>query len=988
MADTKIKAGQFFGVVGHGTDGYFLMTNADGSMSWAEGGSAGPSVTSVSYPGDDTAADPAGDQTVVLTGTGFAASGMAVSIGGTTAPSVAHDSNTQLTITTPVKAAGDYDIVVTNTVTGASGTFVNGISYNGIPSWTTTAGSLGIFESETTISTITLQATEPDGGTITFNITNGALPTGLSLTGANIDGTTTAESSTTLYSFTIEAIDDENQATPRNFSITVNAAEITPSENFTINTYTGNGSTQSIEGKIGTAASFNGSSSYIQTASNSVFSSQTFTVSSWINTNSNSTTQIIASTYVTAPGDSGWWFRLQGGVLALGGETSGGNVSYLSPNSYPTNTWIHVAVVKTPTSIKLYENGSEVYNSSSTNITFAGSSVPLTIGRLGNLSVQYFNGSIDQVRIFNRALSTDNNGVNEITTLYSENNASSTKSTTDIFGDGSGVALYEFEEGAKDTGIAPYGTGAIDSGQSAVFNGSSSSLISASGINNLSQLTASLWVKMNDITSANYFLGKYDVNDVREFFMYSGGGNFVFSIYYNGNNGNAITTPITVANDTWCHLALVSDGVTRPKAYINGVQTGQSQSDTTETNNYNATSVPLTIGNVTNNALGTSLNGSIDQVRIYSSALSASDIEALVSETNVPTANLVAHYKLDGNANDETGNYNGTPTSITYSDPAEFPLIQYNGTPTNVNFLGMAFAPDLIWVKNRTTSVNHNIVDSVRGLGDNVFKVLFSNTTDAENTTTYNNVLSLDSNGFTIQGAGSTTNTNGDDYVAWCWKAGGAAVSNTDGTITSTVSANPDAGFSIVKYQANSTQGATIGHGLSSAPEMIITKEFTGPRVWCVYHKDLTNSGYYLELNTTSGELNSLNTAYAGVPTSSTYSVGSSSVVNNPSTDSYIAYCFHSVDGYQKVGSYLGNNTTNVVTTGFQPRFVMVKASSHASSWYIVDSSRTDANFLSPDLSNAEYADAGKINFTSTGFTLTSTSYNNSGYTWIYLAIA
>jgi len=245
MAETKIKAGQFSGIVGHGTDGYFLMTNGDGTMAWAEGGATGPSVTSVSYPGDDLAADPTGGQTVVLTGTGFAASGMTVSIGGTTAPSVAHDSNTQLTITTPAKAAGDYDIVVTNTVTGASGTFVNGISYNGIPTWTTVAGSLGAFDSETTISTITLQATEPDGGTITFNITNGALPTGLSLTGANIDGTTTAESSTTLYSFTIEAIDDENQSTPRNFSITVNAPFLN-TDNFGIVTYTGTNNSTSV----------------------------------------------------------------------------------------------------------------------------------------------------------------------------------------------------------------------------------------------------------------------------------------------------------------------------------------------------------------------------------------------------------------------------------------------------------------------------------------------------------------------------------------------------------------------------------------------------------------------------------------------------------------------------------------------------------------------------------------------------------------------
>src|SRR5210317_6837 len=360
MADTRIKAGQFFGVVGHGTDGYFLMTNADGTMSWAEGGASGPSVTSVDYPGDDTAADPAGNQTVVLTGTNFGSS-MSVTIGGTTAPSVAHDSSTQLTITTPAKAAGDYDIVVTNTVTGTSGTFVNGISYNGIPTWTTAAGSLGTFESETTISTITLQATEPDGGTITFNITNGALPSGLSLTGANIDGTTTAESSTTLYSFTIEAIDDENQSTPRNFSITVNASELTPSENFTINTYTGNGSTQSIEGKIGTAAQFNGSSSDIDLGTDTFNTLTSYSFSCFVN--------LVASKNFNYLLDA---FEYNGSTSRGFGVriTSSNNVQVINYNNntattvtssgtITNNTWTHIAVTNTQSNIVISIGGSE-----------------------------------------------------------------------------------------------------------------------------------------------------------------------------------------------------------------------------------------------------------------------------------------------------------------------------------------------------------------------------------------------------------------------------------------------------------------------------------------------------------------------------------------------------------------------------------------------------------------------------------------------------
>src|SRR5210317_774634 len=169
MAQTKIKAGLFEGIIGNGTDGYFLMSNGDGTMTWSSI-ITNPTITSIAYPGSVTAADPAGGETITVTGTGFNA-GATVTVGGTTAPAVSYISGTQITFTTPAKAAGDYDIVVTNPDTG-SATYINGISYNGIPTWTTAAGSLGTFASGATISTITLQASEPDAGTITFNITN------------------------------------------------------------------------------------------------------------------------------------------------------------------------------------------------------------------------------------------------------------------------------------------------------------------------------------------------------------------------------------------------------------------------------------------------------------------------------------------------------------------------------------------------------------------------------------------------------------------------------------------------------------------------------------------------------------------------------------------------------------------------------------------------------------------------------------------------
>ena len=1212
MADTKIKAGQFFGVVGHGTDGYFLMTNADGSMSWSQA-STGPSVTSVDYPGDDTAADPAGGQTVVLTGTNFGSS-MTVSIGGTTAPSVSHDSSTQLTITTPAKAAGDYDIVVTNTVTGASGTFVNGISYNGIPTWTTPAGSLGIFESETTISTITLQATEPDGGTITFNITNGALPTGLSLTGANIDGTTTAESSTTLYSFTIEAIDDENQSTPRNFSITVNASELTPSENFTINTYTGNGSTQSIEGKIGTAAAFNGSSSYISLDLDSYFNTWgDLSYSLWFNTtNTNYQRFITAFNSSNYLGNAGLL-----GTGAVNNNTRVGGTDYYgngTTTGLNDGNWHHFAWVLDNTShtVKMYVDGS-LEATTDYGSTQSGS-FSLTNGALlgiaQDLSSNSFNGKIDQVRIFDKALS-----LNEVTTLYGEPSNLSTASTTDIFGDGSGVALYEFEEGAKDTGgISGY------IGNGGTFNGlqtSSASYVDISSSTTSTTSTVSFWMNTtikdsntgtmldagggssantgfsivrtptNGYLSVNFthgtpgqnqaFTGTTDICDgtwhhislvmesdntficyldgvshlsgtrtywtsgdthnlsnnrfgtnagslgassyegkidqVRIFnkalsssevttlygetsasatkstkdifddgsgvalyelegnandtvraidsgqsavfngttsifnfpntaygasttvFTVSGwfkhtstannrediyfgngatvGGNTGYALFTDYSSGNIAlsfrdtdqsqvfyTSSSSIKDGSWYHLCLTYNNGAYV-VYLNGasILNGTSPDFINNQTPTHATYIGNRYGNT---GSGASIIGAVDQVRVYSSALSASDVEALVSETNVPTANLVAHYKLDGNANDETGSYNGTATSITYSDPAEYPTYDgtatnvsyaYDGTPTNVSFVGTSFQPDLVWIKSRSDSDHHVLLDSIRG-GTNP---LMPSGTSAEIADT-DYIQSFDSNGFTVrvdtQRFDFSHNESGDPLVAWCWKAGGtvSANNNTDGSITSTVSANTDAGFSIATYTGNNTQNATVGHGLGIEQKMVIIKRTDAANSWWV-PLPILGSNKFMELNTTAAATTDSQYQYTQTSDVFKFTSSSQSAQYNASGGSYVMYSFADIDGYQKVGSYTGNGSSaKTVYTTFEPRWIMIKRTDSTGDWYIYDQLRDGTNDrqLYANLSDQESTTSDVITYNSDGFTIAASGsgVNASGGTYIYLAIA
>jgi hypothetical protein len=378
-------------------------------------------------------------------------------------------------------------------------------------------------------------------------------------------------------------------------------------------------------------------------------------------------------------------------------------------------------------------------------------------------------------------------------------------------------------------------------------------------------------------------------------------------------------------------------------------------------------------------------DGKLDQVRIYSSALDSTDVEKLYKESaDVPTANLVAHYKLDGNATDETETYDGTASNVTYSAGV------YGGTPTNVNFLGMAFQPDLVWFKNRTGAYLHQIYDSIRGvdkcLNTGAGGVGSRTGAEAEFDDGGNDLMSFDNNGFTIGASAlGSVNENGFQHVAWCWKAGGSVTpnNNTDGTITSTVSANQDAGFSIVKINsATGTSADTIGHGLSQAPEMIFYKTTNTTGNWAVYHSALGNTkGVYLNL--TSAAVTSQYFWNNTSPTSSVFTAWGSQ------GNSHIAYCFHSVDGYQKVGYFNQLSGTTTVSTGFEPRFLIIKRTDSTGDWIIFDNLRNNGDA-------ALYANSSIQEQDTTGYTM---AFNNDGFVltvaagsydvdYIYLAIA
>ena len=305
------------------------------------------------------------------------------------------------------------------------------------------------------------------------------------------------------------------------------------------------------------------------------------------------------------------------------------------------------------------------------------------------------------------------------------------------------------------------------------------------------------------------------------------------------------------------------------------------------------------------------------------------------------------------------------------------------------------FQPDLVWMKARSIAYDNVLYDSVRGTGTGAS--LVSNSTSAEGANSVNaNMSAFTSNGFTIGSTSSTNilNASGQTFVGWQWRASNAtAVTNTAGSITSSVSANTTAGFSVVTYTGTGSAG-TVGHGLGVAPAMFITKQRSAVGDFFTYHKSVgATAGLFLNL-TTAATTNTYfnNTA----PTSSVFSIGTASGLNANGVTA-VTYCFAEVAGYSAFGSYTGNGSTDgtFVFTGFRPRFVLIKRTNAAEGWEMFDSSRDtynpEINLLEANVSSAEISSStAAIDFLSNGFKQRNTrsATNGTSDTYIYACFA
>ena len=639
------------------------------------------------------------------------------------------------------------------------------------------------------------------------------------------------------------------------------------------------------------------------------------------------------------------------------------------PVSVTANTYAHISINYTASSyqIEIFKDGVSA-GTSTLDATLSVTAVSTSsIGYNPGSAANAFNGSLDQFRIFNRKLTGS-----EITTLVGETACVHTATTDNNDFPVTNAAYYKLDNSADDSKGTNDGTetdieyrfGKYN--QAAVFNGSSSRINTGYQIpSGLTGFSVSAWVKAASVKT------QFIVGDLG-----TGGASAdgMFQINISSSNvlraavgGTASQTIATLSSyiDTWTHIVVTTDSSGNIIGYVNGSQVG-----TASGNSLAANTKDFMIGMFGDLNHSSTFNGSIDQVRIFQSELTQANVTSLYNEKPETISN-----------NFVTSTYFG------------------NGATQYISNVGMDLETDggLVWVKNRNATGNHSLIDSVRG----VSKPINSNATNQEQDYPNFTLTSFEKNGFFVtddsnglygfNGApGGTYGGTTGGYVAWVWKGGGAAVSNGNGSITSSVSANTAAGFSIVSWTGNGT-GATIGHGLSAKPEVILIKARTRTNNWGVYAEGITANKFLVLNDNVSASTSS--TAFNDTePTSSIFTVGSSLSFNNSGT--MIAYCFHSVSGYSKISTYTGDGTSSgtTISVGFKPSFLIVKnADTTATNWFLFDSRRDPSNpldsYLQPN-TNAAEANFNSVNFNSTGFELLSNlAYlNQSGDTYLYMA--
>ena len=809
----------------------------------------------------------------------------------------------------------------------------------------------------------------------------------------------------------------------------VNAQQLTPSSFGETDTTTGVWKPKAYTGTYGTngfylpftgsgtnsyAGSFNGSNQWLNGTLASAIGSGDFTVEGWVYQNT-------LTNYQT-------WFSIDRGATGfnIGTDASGSFTFYSSSAAQisvsgviKAGTWQHIAFVRNGSTLTAYYNGvSKGTATVSTNF----SATNFYIGALDNTPNEPCNSSFSNFRVTGTAVYTSNfTPSTQALTAITGTKLLTLQSSTIVDNSGNSIAITN-NNSVTTTVSNPFLGTNIASDQSGNGNNWTPT--------NISVTSGTTYDAMKDsptntsATVANYCV----LNPLQKYSGLSAPTNGNLTIAGNSANWRSILSTFAVSSGKWyCEINMTSVSTDALVGIFN-INNASDLNDLTTVDNrqlarYSGGYGYQNNGNKVNNNTGTSYGATWTTGDVIAIALDmdAGTITFYKNNTSQGTAysSLSGLFAIGISTANGTFDANFGQRPFSYTPPTGYVALNtYNlpdstikkgntvmdatlwtgtgGARTITNAAG--FRPDWVWVKRRSSADDHYSYDSVRGANLN----LVENSTVAEaNVTTYGSggIGAATSTGFTIV-AGTTNadnlNGSGITYVGWQWQAGqGSTSSNTLGSITSTVSVNATAGFSIVTYTGTGAN-ATVGHGLGVAPKMMIVKcRGTAGLSWVVYNSVLGNTKYLL-LQTTDAEAAASTVWNNTTPTSSVFSIGTDNGING-STRTYVAYCWAEIAGYSKAFSYTGNGSTDgvFVYLGFRPKFVLLKGSSGVNDWYIHDSTRNTYNLvdlrLEPNSSLAEVQSAVTVlDFLSNGFKLRTSNggWNGSGSTYIGMAFA
>jgi len=781
-------------------------------------------------------------------------------------------------------------------------------------------------------------------------------------------------------------------------------------------------------------------SAYLNRTPASASNQTTWTLSLWVKRGALNTTQGFFNAGATATTSGYLEISFDSGnTISFYSQSVSGNVFVTTQVFRDPSAWYHIVIAVDTTQatdsnrIKLYVNGTQVTAFSSTSYpsqnanTAVNSTGRHVIGSQntsgGNLT-NYFNGYLTEVNFIDGSAKTpsDFGETDSATGVWKPKAYSGTYGTNGFF--------LKF---ADNSGTTSTTLGKDSSGNGNNWTPNNFSVTAGAGNDSLvdSPTAYGTDTGVGGEVRGNYCtLNPLQLAGVSLITLANGNLDIIFATGSGSPAFRNIAGTIGVSSGKWYWevnyagggtflLVGITDSATLPTKYT-GETAGSYAYYSTGQKVNNGSLAAYGASYTTNDVIGVALDMDAGTITFYKNNVSQGQAYSGITGTVFPAIGR------DGTSNAQfIQPVNFGQRAFAYTAPSGFkalcttnlptPTIEKGGEYFNTvlwtgngneprTITGVGFNPDMVWAKGRSVAYNNIVADIVRGTNANL---VTNNTNQEANPTNgliYNSggIGQVTTDGFTLVANGTdgdNLNQNAATYVAWNWKANGAGVSNTSGTITSTVSANTTSGFSIVTYTGNDTAGSTVGHGLGAVPSMMIIKERSQVRDWTVYHISTGNTGGTL-LNST-GAVNNTRSGWFNntTPSSSVFTLGGSSgndwYQTNQTGQTYVAYCFAPVAGYSAFGSYTGNGSSDgpFIFTNFRPRFILIKRSSDVDDWFMYDTARSPYNpmnfVLSPNSSAADTATTNPDNL-SNGFKLRSTSggTNASGSTYIYMALA